>query len=409
MLATLLLLGISGCTSSFQPVPVGKVPFLERSQTQQEGNVGVTAAVLSDEESRQVFGTPLYQREIQPVWLEIENSDSEPVWLLPASIDPHYFTPLEAAYLNHTASGEANLAMDRHFRDHGLGLYVAPGAVRTGFVFTTLDEGTKDFIVELLGQDQKLRTLTFFIPVPGLRVDHQDVDFASLYSAQEMVEKDGVGLRQALERLPCCTTNRRGTRQGDPLNLAIVGTYEDVVHALMRAGWDETETIYGTSLWKTVQSFLTGSRYRYSPISALYVFGRSQDIALQKAREAIHERNHLRLWLTPLTHQGQPVWIGQISRDIGVRFTSKTITTHKIDPDVDETRGYLLQDLWYSQGLARYGYTDGVGAAPYSEPRSNLTGDPYFSDGLRLVVWVSADPVDMEEVDFVGWEPPASR
>jgi hypothetical protein len=281
--------------------------------------------------------------------------------------------------------------------------------VESGFVFTTLDEGTKGFNVELLGQDQQLRTFTFFIPVPGLRPDHRTVDFASLYPADELVELDRLGLRRALQGLPCCTTNRDGDKPGDPLNIAIVGTYEDVLHALIRAGWDETETLYGASIWKTVQSFLTGSRYRYSPISALYVLGRSQDIAMQKAREAIHERNHLRLWMTPLTHRGEPVWIGQISRDIGVRFTRRTITTHKIDPDVDETRGYLLQDLWYSQGLVRFGFVKGVGAAPFSEPRSNLTGDPYFTDGLRLVVWVSSDPEDMEEVVRLDWETPGRQ
>ncbi len=82
-------------------------------------------------------------------------------------------------------------------------------------------------------------------------------------------------------------------------------------------------------------------------MSALHVFGRSQDFALQKARQTINERLHLRLWLTPLRFQGKPVWIGQISRDIGVRFTPKTwnLTTHKIDPDVDDARDYLLDDL----------------------------------------------------------------
>ena len=405
----LVIVALCGCTTSLQPVASGQVSFLQRTQTQWERNVWVTAAVPSADECLQVFGAPLYQRGIQPVWLEIENQAADPVWLLPASLDPGYFSPLEAAYLNHTGSGEANRAMDLRFRDQGFGSYVAPGAVQTGFVFTRLDEGSKSFNVDLLGQDQALRSFTFFIPVPGLHVDHHAVDFDKLYPPEERVEKDQAGLRQALVHLPCCTTNRGGTRQGDPLNLVMVGTYEDLLHTLIRAGWDETEIIYGTSLWKTAHSFLTGSQYRYSPISALYVFGRSQDIALQKAREAIHERNHLRLWMTPMKQEGKPVWIGQISRDIGVRFTRTTITTHKIDPDVDETRGYLLQNLWYSQGLARYGFVDGVVAAPASEPRSNLTGDPYFTDGLRLVVWVSGDPLDMEEVDFVDWKRPPGR
>lgn len=113
-----------------------------------------------------------------------------------------------------------------------------------------------------------------------------------------------------------------------------------------------------------------------------------------------------------MTHfrlQGKPVWIGQISRDIGVRFTKKTITTHKIDPDVDEARNYLLQDLWYSQGLSAYAYVEGAVAAPYDDPRGNLTGDPYFTDGLRAVMWVSGEPLDMEEVRYVDWEQPPAH
>ena len=100
------------------------------------------------------------------------------------------------------------------------------------------------------------------------------------------------------------------------------------------------------------------------------------------------------------------MWIGQISRDIGVRFTKKTITTHKIDPDVDETRSYLVQDIWYSQGLAKFALVEGVGAAPIESPRQNLTGDPYFTDGLRSVLWVASQPIAFDEVEFMDWALP---
>ena len=132
-------------------------------------------------------------------------------------------------------------------------------------------------------------------------------------------------------------------------------------------------------------------------------------MALQRARTSIHERNHLRLWLAPMRFEGKLVWIGQISRDIGVRFTTKTITTHKIDPDVDETRSFVIQDLWYSQGLEKFGYVKGVGAASYDEPRGNLTGDPYFTDGLRAILWVSSQPSAFSDVGWFDWEYPISR
>ena len=327
---SIYILTIAGC-ASYNPDPLERVGFRERAQTKIENNVRVTAAVPSAQESKTIFGVNLYRKGIQPVWLEIENNDEDPVWFLPLALDPNYYTPLEASYKNHFIysfrANSANQAMDRLFYNKGKRIYVGPGEVKSGFIFTNLDEGTKGFNVDIIGEDHEIRTLTFFIAVPGLRTDHQRVDFKSLYPADEIVNYDEEGLQKALENLPCCVTNKKGTEKGDPLNLVIIGDGNDLFYSFIRAGWDETETIHTRSAWKTGKSFLFGGRYRYSPISPLYVYGRSQDIAFQRARTTIHERNHLRLWLTQMRFEGKPVWIGQISRDIGVRFTSKTIVT----------------------------------------------------------------------------------
>jgi hypothetical protein len=404
----LAVFAIAGC-ASFNAVPIDEVGFLARSQTQQQGGVSVTVAVPSAEESKMMFGIDLYKNDIQPVWLEISNNDDDPMILLPAILDPEYFTPLEAAATYRFSSAKDNTALDYLFTEQAITLFVPPGETRSGFVFTNLDEGSKGFVVDLIGADQEYRNFTFFVAVPGLRVDHENVNFAELHAAVEIVDHDHESLRHALEELPCCVTNKSGKGSGDPLNLVVIGEPWELWHAFIRAGWDETETIYGGSLWKTAKSFTLGGRYRYSPVSALYVFGRGQDVALQKARNTIHERNHLRLWMTPMRVDGKPVWVGQISRDLGVRFTKKTITTHKIDPDVDEARNYLIQDLWYSQGLSAYGYVAGVEAASFDEPRANLTGDRYFTDGLRALMWLSSEPLNMEEVQFIHWEIPRAR
>ena len=95
----------------------------------------------------------------------------------------------------------------------------------------------------------------FYINVPGLRVDHEEVDWENLYSKDEIVSYDEEGLRKAIENLPRATTNKKGTEQGDPLNLVVVGDHDDVHHAFVRAGWDETETIYATSLLKQQSLF----------------------------------------------------------------------------------------------------------------------------------------------------------
>jgi len=80
-----------------------------------------------------------------------------------------------------------------------------------------------------------------------------------------------------------------------------------------------------------------------------------------------------------------------VSRDIGVRFTLKTwnLTTHRIDPNVDESRDYVLEDLIEAERVGKIGYVGGVGECTRAAPRRNLTGDPYFTDGNRGIAIVS--------------------
>ncbi len=189
----------------------------------------------------------------------------------------------------------------------------------------------------------------------------------------------------------------------------LIGDKNDIFPAFIRRGWHVTEVIWSESILRTLKSFLQGSRYRYSPVSPLYVYRRKQDLALQKARGTIHERNHLRLWVSPLRFRSKPVVVGQISRDIGVTFTTKspTISTHVIDPDVDEARRYLVEDLVYSQAMARIGFVKGVGEVKRDAPRFNLVGDPYFTDGLRAVMFFEPRPYTLGDLDMISdWELP---
>ena len=411
------LLLLAACASSPTYHPDSSMPegdWKARAQSQQANGIEVTAAVPSAKEARELFGMPLYKKGIQPVWLRISNSRETGVNFLPVGLDPQYFTPLEVANADLKEKDAANPTnvVDEFFIQQGLGtLSVEPGETRTGFIFSKLDEGTKAFNVDIIGSaiDGSIRdfdTFTFFIPVPGLNIDHYNVDWRNLYADDEWTDLDDQQLIEIFEKMTCCVTDKKGKGSGDPLNLVIIGKPRDIYTAFIRAGWDETETVTRTSTLKTIGSFLSGGEYRYSPISGLYVFGRPQDVAFQKARVNIHERNHLRLWMSSATYEGEPVFIGQLSRDIGVRFTSKTITTHKIDPDVDETREYLLENLVYAQALEKFGYVGGVGEVSFDNPKGNLTGDPWFSDGHRLVLWVTSEPVAVDDLEFVEWRRP---
>ena len=371
-------------------------PPNKRIHIEHSGSLTVATAVPSAEEARKIFDVDLYAKNLQPVWVQVENRGDSVLYLTPMGIDKAYYTPREAAF---RSSKESRAKHTGRYEKRGhVQLAVPPGSIQSGYIFTRVDEGTKSFNVDVVGQGEA-HLMSFFVPVPGLKLDHYDLDFKRLYSAGEIRDVSLPELVEALEAMPCCVRDAKGETKGDPLNLVFIGDPKDLYYAFMRAGWDETETIYGSSLWKTGLSALTGGAYRYSPVSALYVFDRGQDAAFQRARGSIHERNHLRVWMTPLRHEGKPVWIGQISRDIGVHFTRKTITTHKIDPDVDETREFLVEDLAFTQSLKAFGYVGGVGNADYDSPRGNLTGDPYFTDGRRVVMWISGEPLGLDEIE----------
>ena len=403
--------------------------FLQRAVVQREGDLVVELSVLDDRESARFFGVPLARRGIQPVWLRITNSGTQPWRLRLASLDPSYFPPLEAAFINHFGVGKqligfgllawlwlpllillpfrvfgawsCNQRMNAYFQEHGIGsAMVLPNHELAGFVFTTHDAGTKQVTVTLAGA-ATVKTFSFSIPIPGLKLDHGSKRLEELENSAETIDCDEAELRQRLTQQPRSTTNRRGTVEGDPLNLVVIGDFDTILHGL-GARWDETETISLNSCWRMFKAFLLGSEYRYSPVSSLFVHGRSQDFALQKTRHTINQRLHLRLWLTPLRFMGKPVWIGQVSRDIGVRFTLKTwnLTTHAIDANVDEARDYVLDDLMGAGRVSHVAYVPGVQACVRTAPRRNLTGDPFFTDGLRVVAVFSATRT---EPTFLNW------
>jgi hypothetical protein len=50
--------------------------------------------------------------------------------------------------------------------------------------------------------------------------------------------------------------------------------------------------------------------------------------------------------------------------------------------------------------VERVGYVGGVGACDRNSPRHNLTGDPYFTDGLRAIAIFSKQKATPK---FLNW------
>jgi hypothetical protein len=185
---------------------------------------------------------------------------------------------------------------------------------------------------------------------------------------------------------------------GDPLNVGLIGSQEDVVRAMHAAGWSPADPITLETSLKIAGSVLLDRPYRDAPVSPLFYQGRREDLAFEKeVGSSADRRHHVRFWKTlDSGSEGRPVWLGSVTFDRGSglsRYTGQI--THHIAPDIDAERDGLVGDL-VRAGMVTTTYTvTGVGPTLNGH---NGEGDRYYTDGeIRMGVLVvggrpAADP-----------------
>lgn len=387
-----LSLFMAACSvTPYQHEPLDNLDMAQRAVAREQGIFRVRAAVPGEEETRRLFGAPLYDRGIQPVWLEVTNTGSNRGRLVLASVDLDYFSPLEVAYMfKNKFSKQGWNDMERYLYQNALPRHVLAGETVSGFVFTQAGVGTKAFNVDIFftGDPGGYEQFTFFVEVPGFEPDHAEIDFKTLYSESEFQDLDIESYLDSQGQFPCCSTNRDGTGQGRPLQLFFVAEGRDLLRALLRAGWEET-------------SYERDERYLKT---ADYVYGRPPDAIFRKRRDKTTERASLGLWLAPMAVNGKPVWVAQYKHTIGRRFEiGDLLLGVNLDPDATDGRNYVLQDMWYSQSLLYWAWSGSGVFVSQSDPKIDFNGNPWFTkDNLRLSIWISGNPVSMSEARLIG-------
>ena len=178
---------------------------------------------------------------------------------------------------------------------------------------------------------------------------------------------------------------------GDPLNVGLIGAEETVVAALLGAGWEPADPVTLRSSLKIARSVLFKHRDDDAPVSPLFVFGRKQDLAFEKAvNDNARRRHHVRFWrATELGRGGVPFWIGAVTFDTSVGFSHRTgQITHHIAPDIDADRDLLMAGLRKAGWLTELYQVTGVGATVLGR---NGGGDPYDTDGELTVGVLSVE------------------
>src|SRR5262249_11429101 len=297
----------------FNPDPSGDASFIARAQQKAAPGIKVSISALGGGDSQQSFGEDLAKYNIQPVWLSIENETDEELAFVPIAMDPDYYSPYEVSYRFRGAlSFAANRSRDEFFLKRQIASILPSHSTTTGFVYGVLDAGVKYARVVIAGKERR-ETFDFALPVPGPAFVGANIRAENVLPGKTIDIPELDSLRSTLAKQNCCTTNSDGTRNGDPLNLVIVEGQRDPIVPFVARGWHLARQLNVSSAIDTARAFIFRDEFLTSPVSPLYVFGRREDIVLQKARSTINERVHARLWLTPpYTFEGRRVWIGQV-------------------------------------------------------------------------------------------------
>jgi hypothetical protein len=178
---------------------------------------------------------------------------------------------------------------------------------------------------------------------------------------------------------------------GDPLNVSLIGTKEQVDSIMKAAKWYPAAALGIRSDLKIAERTIVSRPDDTAPVSSLYLFGRKEDLAFEMpVGNNPRQRHHVRFWKTDDTDpDGRPVWIGSASYDERVGFSHTTgQITHHIAADVDAERDHLFENL---KGTGDLSEEYPIDIYHTKLEGKNGGGDPWHTDGRLFVGVIKSD------------------
>ena len=104
------------------------------------------------------------------------------------------------------------------------------------------------------------------------------------------------GLLRALDSAGMRSYTAAG-RPGDPLNVVVIGSEDELLRLMAAARWDPADPITVRSSLRIAIDSVARKPYPDAPVSHLYVNGKKQDLAFeQPAASNPSKRHHVRFW-----------------------------------------------------------------------------------------------------------------
>jgi hypothetical protein len=222
--------------------------------------------------------------------------------------------------------------------------------------------------------------------------------FAPEGGSTRAVAKQVASLRGIDNTLISKVPRRIGDKDGNPgdmVNFLILGSEAAMQRVFTTAGWVKVDADVKDTVLHGIIGSLSKEAYLTMPMSQLYLFGRPQDYGWAHAEpiSVVASRNHLRIWKAPFQVDGETLWVGAATHDIGFeRDKRNNRVTHKIDPDIDLERDYVEKTLSSTGLVAEFSHF--LPDNPLKEAKT-ATGGTFHSNGQVLVLKLAGSGEDL--------------
>ena len=182
-------------------------------------------------------------------------------------------------------------------------------------------------------------------------------------------------------RLPKYTETILGAHQ-EPLSFLIVAQNDtQLIGAFRSAEWHLADEVSFFSLMKIAKAAFLKKEYLKAPMTPDFWNNQVHNFGFEKPTDIqnVRQRHHARFWLTPYRlKNGERIYVGTASLDIGIKWG----VTHKINPDIDTEREFLLNDLRSTGLIGEFRKIQFVKPAI----GQNFSGDQFFTDGKIYII-----------------------
>jgi hypothetical protein len=196
--------------------------------------------------------------------------------------------------------------------------------------------------------------------------------------------------QKLLDSVPTRVVDALGNA-GDRVNFILIGSEDRVQTAFREAGWVTVDRSDKDAVLRGIFASLSKESYVTLPMSTLTLFGRPQDYGYAQGDpvSVVATRHHFRIWKAPFALDGKTVWAGAGTHDIGFdRDQRNGHITHKIDPDTDVEREYIVASLQQTGMVVKADYKTATN--PVKEAKT-AHGESFHSDGRTAIIYLQDD------------------